>query len=187
MMASTYPTSLDTFTNPTATSLLTSPSHAQQHSDINDAVEALETKVAIGNTVLGVYQSYTPTWTNLTIGNATQDFYWARVNNLVHVVGVMTFGTTTSLTGNPLIISVPVTASSRYSTSFALYGIAVAYDLSAATNYEGVGMAGSTTGARLRIINTAGTYAAQNNITTTIPFTWTTGDVIGVNFTYEAA
>jgi hypothetical protein len=47
-MASTYPTSLDAFTNPTSSDLLTSPSHSQQHSDINDAVEAIET--AIGTT-----------------------------------------------------------------------------------------------------------------------------------------
>ena len=63
-MASTYPTSLDSFTNPTSTSLLTSPSHAQQHSDINDAMEAVQTKLAIGNTVIGTYTSYTPTWTS---------------------------------------------------------------------------------------------------------------------------
>jgi hypothetical protein len=61
-MAINYPTSLDTFTNPTATDLLTSPSHAQQHADINDAMEAVQTKLAIGNTVLGTYTAYTPTF-----------------------------------------------------------------------------------------------------------------------------
>jgi hypothetical protein len=70
-MAINYPTSLDSFTNPTATDLLTSPSHAQQHSDINDAMEAVQTKLAIGNTVIGTYTAYTPTFTNLTIGNGT--------------------------------------------------------------------------------------------------------------------
>ena len=44
-MASTFPTSIDNFTNPTATSLLTSPSHSGQHADINDAVEAIETQI----------------------------------------------------------------------------------------------------------------------------------------------
>jgi hypothetical protein len=54
-MAINYPTSLDSFTNPSASSLLTSPSHAQQHADINDAMEAVQTKLAIGNTVIGTY------------------------------------------------------------------------------------------------------------------------------------
>jgi hypothetical protein len=58
-MASTYPTSLDAFTNPTSSDLLTSPSHSQQHSDINDAMEAVQTKLAIGNTVIGTYTAYT--------------------------------------------------------------------------------------------------------------------------------
>lgn len=44
-MASTFPTSIDNFTNPTSTSLLTSPSHSGQHADINDAVEAIETQI----------------------------------------------------------------------------------------------------------------------------------------------
>ena len=46
-MAISYPTSLDTLTNPTAGSSVASPSHAQQHSDANDAIEALQSKVGV--------------------------------------------------------------------------------------------------------------------------------------------
>lgn len=48
-----YPTSLDDFTNPSAGNTLDSPSHSLQHSDINDAVEALEAKVGIGASPAG--------------------------------------------------------------------------------------------------------------------------------------
>ncbi len=48
-MATNFPTLLDTFTNPLPTSLLLSPSHSLQHSDANDAIEALEAKVGITN------------------------------------------------------------------------------------------------------------------------------------------
>jgi hypothetical protein len=48
-MASNYPTSLDNFTNPSSGASLSSPSHAGQHSDINDAVEAVEAKLGIGS------------------------------------------------------------------------------------------------------------------------------------------
>lgn len=41
-MASSYPGSLDSLTNPTAGSLMTSPSHAGQHTDANDCIEAIE-------------------------------------------------------------------------------------------------------------------------------------------------
>lgn len=48
-MATNFPTSLDTLTNPTSTDSLTSPSHAGQHADANDAIEALEVKVGVNN------------------------------------------------------------------------------------------------------------------------------------------
>jgi hypothetical protein len=43
-MATNYPGSLDNFTNPTASDTLDSVTvpHASQHTDINDAVEAIE-------------------------------------------------------------------------------------------------------------------------------------------------
>lgn len=47
-MSTNFPTSLDTLTNPTGTDALTSPSHAAQHANANDAVEAIEAKVGIG-------------------------------------------------------------------------------------------------------------------------------------------
>jgi hypothetical protein len=43
----TFPTTLDALTNPTGTDKVTSPSHAGQHTDANDAIEALEAKVGI--------------------------------------------------------------------------------------------------------------------------------------------
>lgn len=50
-MAINFPTSLDTLTNPTATDYLNSPSHSGQHSDANDAIEALEAKVGVDGSV----------------------------------------------------------------------------------------------------------------------------------------
>ena len=46
-MATNYPTTLDTFTNPTSTDTLDSATvpHASQHTDINDAVEAIEAEL----------------------------------------------------------------------------------------------------------------------------------------------
>ncbi len=52
-MATNFPTSLDTFTNPTSGNTLDSPSHSVQHSDINDAVEAIEAKLGVGSSTAG--------------------------------------------------------------------------------------------------------------------------------------
>ena len=51
-MATNFPSSLDAFTNPTATDTLDSPPHDQQHANINDAVEALEAKVGVNSSAV---------------------------------------------------------------------------------------------------------------------------------------
>ena len=48
-MATSYPSSLDNFINPTATDSLSSGAvpHAEQHSNLNDALEAVQTVLGI--------------------------------------------------------------------------------------------------------------------------------------------
>ena len=54
-MATNYPSTLDSFTNPTATDTLDSATvpHAAQHDNINDAVTAIETE--LGTLPKGTY------------------------------------------------------------------------------------------------------------------------------------
>ncbi len=52
-MAINFPTSLDNFSNPSSTDSLNTPSHSLQHTDLNDAVEALEAKLGIGASPAG--------------------------------------------------------------------------------------------------------------------------------------
>lgn len=46
-MATNFPTSLDSLTNPTSSDTLASPDHAGQHANANDAIEALQAKVGV--------------------------------------------------------------------------------------------------------------------------------------------
>lgn len=57
-MATNFPTSLDALTNPTATDSLTAPSHAGQHADANDAIEALQAKVGVNNSTVATSLDY---------------------------------------------------------------------------------------------------------------------------------
>jgi len=188
-MAITYPTSLDTFTNPLSTDLLTSPDHATQHANINDAVEALEAKVAIGNTVIGTYTAFTPTFTNLTVGNGTSSARFSRVNNVVDYYGYFILGTTSSVTGL-VNITLPVTANSIYA---GLTGIPMGdlemFDISASTWFKGeLFSVSSATATRARIWTTSGTNVINNSSANiTAPMTWATGDQLLWNITYEAA
>jgi hypothetical protein len=80
-VAINFPTSLDNFTNPVSGNTLDSPSHSLQHSDINDAVEALEAKLGIGASpagsatsgqVLTAGTAGTSAWTTLATGKILQ-------------------------------------------------------------------------------------------------------------------
>lgn len=57
-MASSYPTALDSFTDPSASNKLNSPSHSAQHANINDAVEKLEAKVGINSSTVATSIDY---------------------------------------------------------------------------------------------------------------------------------
>jgi hypothetical protein len=126
--------------------------------------------------------AYTPTWNNLTVGNATQNFRFMRVNKLVYVRGLFTFGSTTSMSGVPNF-SLPVTA---FSTS--QYYLGTSYLLDAGNVvYFGSLTYLNTTNIEINVINAASTYAVAQAISTTVPFTWGNTDIIRVEFVYEAA
>ena len=188
-MAILYPTSLDTFTNPTSGDTLASPDHALQHANINDAMEAVQTKLAIGDTVIGTYTAYTPTWTGgLTVGNGVNSARYCRVNKYIHDIGYFTLGSTSTLTG-AFYKSLPVSAGGMF---LAINGGVASdfnfFDTSANSYYPGFGLSlTSATTIIVRCFNSAGTYLVQTNLSATIPFTWATGDRIIWNIMYEAA
>lgn len=57
-MATGFPSSLDALTNPISTDVLTSPSHADQHADANDAIEALQVKVGVTGSAVSTSLDY---------------------------------------------------------------------------------------------------------------------------------
>ena len=46
------------------------------------------------------WTTYTPTWTNLTVGDGTQDADYRYIGGDLRVRGLLTFGSTTAVTGN---------------------------------------------------------------------------------------
>ena len=57
-MATNFPASLDTLTNPTSSDPLSSPSHSAQHANVNDAVEALQAKVGADSSAVTTSLDY---------------------------------------------------------------------------------------------------------------------------------
>ena len=57
-MATDFPTTLDSLTNPTSTDTTTAVDHAGQHSNANDAIEALEAKVGADSSAVTTSHDY---------------------------------------------------------------------------------------------------------------------------------
>lgn len=81
-MATNFPSSLDSFTNPTDSDTLDSPNHASQHADVNDAVEAIELALLDGAPL-----KIDDTNERVGIGTASPD-------DKLHVVGDVTIEVT---------------------------------------------------------------------------------------------
>jgi len=129
------------------------------------------------------YTAYTPTYTNLTIGNGTNNFRYAQVGSLVHVYGQLTFGSTTSMGSQPKI-SLPVTA--KLANDFYTNNISYV-DASTTDQFFGTGYVDTTTTIRFKLPQVTGVNIFTANVGASAPFTWTTSDVINFNFVYEAA
>ena len=71
-----------------------------------DVVTAADTNTYLTHTG-GAWTAYTPTFTNLTVGNGTLDCQWFRSGRFVSFKVKITFGSTTSVSG-AVIVSLPV-------------------------------------------------------------------------------
>lgn len=138
----------------------------------------------------GIWQSWTPTWTNLTIGNAIQMARYTQIGKTVIGNIRLQVGTTTSVSSNP-IFSLPVTSfnygSGFSSTAFTHpIGHITMHDFGSNLFY-GTVLFDTTITAGFYIWNANSTYVATTGVTSTTPFTWGSTDSFNLYFQYEAA
>jgi hypothetical protein len=164
-MASTYNGSVANLVDPLANSPLNSPSHAGQHTEINDALQAL-----------GTWTTFTPTYQNFTIGNGTQSWAYTQFNKTVVVRGLVTWGSTTSLSGDWVTL-LPFSSQTGLFT-----GSATIRDSGTRLYVASVYAIGTTSFALAH--SESGNFGTVN---ATNPITWTTNDGLSVSIIYEAA
>ena len=137
----------------------------------------------IGGTAVGAYTDYSGSITisNFTIGNGTIVAQYTQVNDLVHYWGRVTWGSTTSLSGNP-IHSVPIAAE-----NVNYFGNCTFND-AGVNDYYGRSQIYGGTNMLIRPFEQDGAgYIDFVNMSATAPFTWGTGDSWLWNIVYKAA
>ena len=142
--------------------------------------------VTTADQLLGTYTAYTPTLTNITIGNGTITASYCRVNNFVHAIGKILFGSTTVVTAANINATLPVNADT--SPTNVPWGWVSFVDQSAGSIVQGTGSLSASTGLLwFQVLVTSGSYATMSNISSTVPFTWANTDYISFNIYYKAA
>jgi|DEB0MinimDraft_3_1074331.scaffolds.fasta_scaffold88529_2 hypothetical protein len=129
--------------------------------------------------------AFTPTWTSgLTVGNATEEWYYFEINDLVVVRGQTVLGSTSSVSGNPTM-TLPVTRNT-FAGGVVRIGYGELGDAGAAT-YTSIVISTNTTNAIFFAENAGVSYLREASVSASIPFTWTTSDFIGGTMIYKAA
>ena len=200
-MATNFPASLDSLTNPTSSDSLNSPSHSAQHANVNDAVEALQAKVGVDSSAVTTSHDYKIAqleshgeWvdfsgslalTNWTLGNGTINACkYAQIGKVVHYWGDVTLGSTSTTSGD-LRVNLPVTAGVGFIQNAGL----ARYNDTGTAAYQGTCSLESSTLLNMLVQHVSGSTVQIQNVNGGNPFGWSgaAGDRFIWQITYEAA
>lgn len=131
----------------------------------------------------GAWASWTPSWTNLTVGNGTNTSKYMQVGKTVIARVEFVLGTTSSVATAPTF-TLPVTSISGYVVGDVLGSLRLK---SGGAGFLGTAQWASTTTALVTTYGAGGSSVSDSSITSTVPGTWTTSDHLVGTFIYEAA
>ena len=127
----------------------------------------------------GGWTTWSPSYTNIVVGNGTATSRYAQIGKTVFVEYKLVFGSTTTISA-PARVSTPITAKMNGDSFYGNY-----LDSGTAA-YQGWISLPNGDLFELAVPTATGTYVGATSVNTTIPFTWTTNDTIWFRATYEA-
>lgn len=146
------------------------------------AAGAIQPQALVSGTGTGwAWASWSPTWANFTVGNATTDYKYIQIGKTVFFRVQVTLGSTSVMGSNPTF-TLPVTSISYVNTLFPFGQLNMTTNVGGVHN--GVVTYSDTTHAILRSWDGNNDNAA---VTSTVPFTWATNYGIFCEGYYEAA
>jgi hypothetical protein len=129
------------------------------------------------------WQTWTPTYDRLTIGNGTVVARYQKIGKTINFFWRLTWGSTTT-SGSYPVVSAPVAAlpQNQYEVGFATLA-----DVSVANYVGAVSLANAGVNLLISTIGSGGSYSILDVLNATTPGTWTTNDVWCISGMYEAA
>jgi hypothetical protein len=130
--------------------------------------------------------SWTSPLSNITVGNGTETARYMRIGDgtevgLVAFFYKLVFGSTTTVDGTP---SLTYPVAGQDSRQVAAGCVAFFEDASGSDNWGGIYRNSGTEGT-LSAMRTDQAYANRRNVSASVPFTWTTSDVIVIVGYYQ--
>jgi hypothetical protein len=142
----------------------------------------MSTKLIPTTGATGAWIDWVPTYNGFTVGNATVTARYLQVDKIIYAYIKIVLGSTSSVSGD-FSFTLPKNSKMAYPIPM---GSASVEDTGSTmrpcfTVNSSVGLC------TIRGINTAGTYSAEANFSSTVPQTWVSTDCIVANIVYEAA
>ncbi len=132
----------------------------------------------------GAWQTWTPTYTNLSGGTLTYSTY-IQIGKIVYYKWKYTLGGANVSGSSSIQFTLPATLSSNYCVQMPI-GRGGSQQGSGSI-FDYVVLPKDTATAFVYVISASSSYANAVQITSTVPVTWGSGDVIAVQGMYEAA
>lgn len=149
---------------------------------IQQLAEATDT--ALTSIASPVWTSFTPAWTNVTLGTTglVNTASYIQIGEMVTVKFHLTLGTGGSF-GGTINLALPVTAIDE---SLNAVGVCLMDDTSVGSSARRAGTISqlATTSTQFYV---SGDSAGSKVVAASVPFTWAVGDTIAGTFSYEAA
>jgi hypothetical protein len=136
----------------------------------------------------GAWNSWTPTWSNLTISSSTVSAYYKQVGKTTFIRMRVTGAGSFAVSGDVefTLPAAPLTTAGYVSTD--AIGAGFVQDVSAGTFYFAQLWIGTTTTrGRILVQNAAPTYLTAAGLSASAPMVWANGDIIDLCGSYEAA
>ena len=150
---------------------------------VADSVEATGLKW-VAPATSGTFAAWTPTWTNVTVGNGTVTAQYAEVGSLVFGYIKLEWGSTTSQSGDA-IFSLPVNCTNVSGIRWGIGSVVKSGEAPVVVLFQ---LNSTSTGSiRYLLQATSPDRIRDNDIGGTSPYTFTTNSTFGLTFWYRKA